>query len=292
MSWFAANTVLIQGTVTTLLLALSIQFPMRLGVFSFAGSGLFGIGGYTAGIAMTRLGFGTWPAIGLGVVLAGVAGLLLGLVLYRLAGLYLAMATISFDLIVIVLAGNLGDVTGGQTGLYGAVGHITLGQLAIIAVLLIAAFALTERGGLSRRIEAVRDDAALASSMGIDVGRYRLASFLVSGLVAGLGGGLLVLMRTTVTPDAFGFPLVVLALTVVVVGGSRSWVGALIGTVIFTWLPVYLAVVGEWRTVVYGVIVTVAAIYFPGGIWGSALQLRKWVQQHRRAGVVMRGRSE
>jgi ABC-type branched-subunit amino acid transport system permease subunit len=292
MNWFTANTVLLQSTVTTLLLAMSIQYPMRVGVFSFAGAGLFGIGGYTAGVAMTRLGFGTWPAIWLGVVFAAVAGLLLGLVLYRLAGLYLAMATIAFDLIVIVVAGNLDDVTGGQTGLYGAVGHITLGHLAIVAVLLIAAFALTERGGMSRRIEAVHDDPALASSMGISVGRYRLTSFLVSGIVAGLGGGLLVLMRTAVTPDAFGFQLVVLALTVVVVGGSRSWVGAVLGTIIFTWLPVYLAVVGEWRNVVYGLIVTVAAIYFPGGIWGSVLRSRKWLQQHRRAGVVTQGSSE
>lgn len=283
MSWFGANVVLVQSTVTTLLLALSIQYPMRVGVFSFAGVGLFGIGGYTAGVAMTRLGLGTWPAIGLGVVLAGCAGLLLGLVVYRLGGLYLAMATIAFDLIVVVLAGNLRDLTGGHTGLYGAVGRIALWQLAVIAVVLIVAFALTEHGGMSRRIEAVHDDPALASSMGIDVGRYRLTSFLVSGLVAGLGGGLIVLLRTTVTPDAFGFHLVVLALTVVVVGGSRSLMGALIGTIIFTWLPVYLAVVGEWRTVVYGVIVTVAAIYLRGGIWGSILQLSKRLQQRRRA---------
>ena len=285
MTWFSANTVLIQGTVTTLFLALSIQYPMRVGVFSFAGAGLFGIGGYTAGVAMTRLGFTTWPAIGLGIAFAGSAGLLLGLVLFRLTGLYLGMATIAFDLIVVVLAGNLGDLTGGQTGLYGAVGRITLWHLALVAVVVIAAFALTERGNSARRIEAVHDDPALASSMGIDVGRYRLTSFLVSGLVAGLGGGLLVLMRTTVTPDAFGFQLVVLALTVVVVGGSRSIVGALIGTVVFTWLPAYLAVVGEWRNVVYGLIVTVAAIYVPAGLWGSILQLRRRFQQHRRARV-------
>ncbi|MCR2764357.1 branched-chain amino acid ABC transporter permease [Microbacterium sp. zg.B48] len=283
--WIAANTVLIQGTVTTFLLALSLQLPMRVGVFSFAGAGLFGVGGYTAGMAMVKFGLDTWTAVSLGVLVAAFVGALLGLVLQRLNGLYLAMATVAFDLIVAVLAGNLKDLTGGHVGLFGAAGRIELWHLGVILALVITAFVFLERGGIARRIDAVRTDPALAASLGIPVAGFRWASFVISGVVAGLGGALQVLLRTTISPENLGFHLVVLALTVVIVGGARSWIGALIGTVIFTWLPALLSVAGEWRTVVYGIIVTLAAIFFPGGIWGSIVLLRRRLSRSRRAPV-------
>jgi branched-chain amino acid transport system permease protein len=255
---------------------------MRVGVFSFAGVGLHGIGGYTAGVAMTRLGFGTWPALLMAVAVAASAGLLLGLAVHRLDGTYLAMATIAFDLVVVVVAGNLSGVTGGHIGLYGAFGQIELWHVILIAVAVVALFAVFERGPVSRRIETVHDDPALAASVGINVGLYRLTSFLVSGAVAGLGGALLVLLRTTVTPEVFGFQLVVVALTVVVVGGARSWIGVFIGAVIFTWLPEVIAFAGQWRNVVYGVVVAAAAVYVPGGIWGSVLRARRYLRHSRR----------
>ena len=59
--WYYMNVVLIQTTLTTLLLALSIQVPLRFGVFSFAGIGAFGIGGYGAAMAMVHLEWSTWP---------------------------------------------------------------------------------------------------------------------------------------------------------------------------------------------------------------------------------------
>lgn len=283
MSWIDANMVLIQGSITTLLLALSIQYPLRVGVFSFAGVGCYGIGAYAASVAMARHGWETWPAVLLGAVVAAVAGLLLGLILFRLNGLYLAMATIAFDLIVVVAAGNATAITGGYMGLYGAVGQIALWHLGLIALVVVVAFGLSELGGMSRRIEAVHDDPALAASMGINVARYRLAAFVVSGAVAGLGGALLALIRTAVTPDAFDFRLVVVALTVVVVGGSRSWIGVVIGALIFTWLPDLLAFVGRWRDVVYGAFVTITAIHLPGGVWGGGVALRRRLMQRRNA---------
>lgn len=284
-----ANIVLIEGTMTTLLLALSVQYPLRVGVFSLAGVGLYGLGGYTAGVAMTRFGFGTWPAMAIGIALATAVSLLLGLVVHRLNGTYLAMATIAFDLIVVVVAGNLSDLTGGHTGLYGAFGEIALWHVLVITAAVVVAFALSERGGMSRRIDTVHIDPALASSMGINVGRYRLMAFVVSGLVAGAGGALLVLIRTTVTPEVFGFQLVVVALTVVVIGGARSWVGVLIGAIIFTWLPEFIAFAGQWRDVVYGLIVVVAAIYIPGGIWSAVVRAHRSVRQRHHVAMSAAG---
>ncbi|GAB92084.1 branched-chain amino acid ABC transporter permease [Gordonia rhizosphera] len=267
-TWIDANTVLLQQTMTTLLLALSIQIPMRMGVFSFAGIGAFGIGGYSAAAAMIHFGWGTAPAIALGVLIAGVVVYLLGLVVQRLSGLYLGMATIAFTLIVAVVAVNGGELTGGASGLFGALGDLTLGGIFVVALVVVALTQLTESGGLGRRIDAVREDPELANAMGIDVGHYRRLSFLVSGMIGGLAGGLTTLLRSTITPEEVNFHLVVLALTVIVVGGARSWVGVLIGSVVFVWLPTWVAFVGEWEEFIYGLLVVLAAVLLPDGILG------------------------
>jgi ABC-type branched-subunit amino acid transport system permease subunit len=267
-TWYDMNVVLIQTTLTTLLLALSIQVPLRFGVFSFAGVGAFGIGGYGAAMAMVHLGWSTWPAIALASVVAGVVVFLLGLVVQRLTGLYMGMATIAFTLIVSVLAVNGGDWTGGPMGLYGALGEISVLQIVVVVLVVVGLLQVTELRGMGRRIDVVRDDPELANALGVDVARYRQLSFFVSGLIGGLAGAITTLLRSTITPSEVNFHLVILALTAIVVGGSRSWVGALIGSVIFVWLPTWIGFFAEWERVAYGFIVALAAIYLPSGVLG------------------------
>lgn len=266
--WYYANTVLLQQTLTTLLMALSIQIPMRMGVFSFAGIGAFGIGGYTAAAAMIHLGWSTFPSIVLGMLIPGAVLYLLGLIIHKLNGLYLGMATIAFTLIVAVVAVNGGALTGGAAGLFGALGDLTFESVLVVTIIVVAVTTLTESRGLGRRIDAVREDPELANAMGINVARYRKLSFLASGLVGGLAGAITTLLRSTITPAEVNFHLVVLALTVIVVGGTRSWVGVLIGSIVFVWLPTVVAFVGEWEEFVYGVIVVLAALFLPNGILG------------------------
>lgn len=273
--FYFSHIVLIQSTFTVLLLALSIQVQLRLGVFSFAGAGFYGLGSYGAGIFVIRYGFSSFAAIAAIMILCGLIGFLLALLVQRLNGLYLAMATVSFDLIITVVAHNGGAFTGASVGLFGALAYpqLTIGHIIAITVLVVALLALSERGRLGRRIDAVREDPELASSMGVNVSRYRIASFVISGFIGALGGAINVLLRTTVAPESIGFPLVVLGLTIIIVGGGRSWLGIVIGAVIFTWLPYYLEIVGQYQAIVYGIIVAIAAVYVPGGIYGTVLDL-------------------
>lgn len=271
--WYYMNSVLIQTTLTTLLLALSIQIPLRFGVFSFAGVGAFGIGGYGSAMAMVHLEWSTWPSVVVGALAAGLAVFLLGLVVQRLTGLYMGMATIAFTLIVSVVAVNGGDMTGGAGGLYGALGEITMTHIVVVVVAVVALLAWTEVRGLGRRIDTVREDPELANALGINVVGYRQLSFLLSGLVGGLAGAITTLLRSTITPAEVNFHLVIVALTAIVVGGARSWLGALIGAVIFVWLPTWLSFVQEWEKVAYGFIVAAAAIYLPNGVLGVVKDL-------------------
>jgi branched-chain amino acid transport system permease protein len=92
-----------------------------------------------------------------------------------------------------------------------------------------------------------------------------------------------ILVRSTVSPLDIGFHLVVLALTMIIVGGSLSWKGAVIGALIFTWLPDLLQVVGQWQELIYGIIVAVAAVLLQRGIYGLYVDLKRSVQRKRRA---------
>jgi branched-chain amino acid transport system permease protein len=287
MTFYYANIVYIQATFTGLLLALSIQIPLRFGVFSFSGAGCYGLGAYACGILVKRYDM-SWPAAVTLSVLGGIAvSLLLGALVYRLSGLYLAMATVAFDLIIGVAAINGGDLTGASTGLFGVLTPFGTGQLVVIALVALALLALTELGRVRRRVEAVREDPELAASMGISVRRYRMAAFGMSGALGALGGATNILLRTYVGPLDIGFPLIVLALTMIVVGGSRSWRGAVIGAIVFTWLPAVLAVIGDWQDLVYGVIVAATAIFLPTGVYGLYTSFkRRWKQSRRDPGTT------
>jgi|GEM_PF-455443 len=281
-SFYLTNLVLVQATITGLLLALSIQVPIRMGVFSFAGAGAYGFGCYAGAILVLDYQMAALPTIVIAGLASGVIVLVVGLLIAKLNGLYLAMATVAFCLIISVVAINGGELTGGSTGRYGVISDFTMGHMFAIGAIALVLVALSERGKLGRRVDAVREDPELAASMGINVRRYRLVAFAVSGVLGGVAGAMNILVRSAVSPLDIGFPLIVLALTMIIVGGSLSWKGAVIGALIFTWLPDLLAVVGEWQELIYGIIVAIAAVLLPRGLYGVYVDTKRSVLRRRR----------
>lgn len=279
MGFYSSNIVLVQGTFIAFLLGLSVQVPIRFGVFSFAGVACYGIGGYTTAITISHDHWTVPEAIAAAAIIALAFSLVLGLILRRLSGLYLAMATIAVTLIVEVVANNGGTLTGGPSGLYGVLSNIGTIDLVAVAVVAIALLVLTERGRMGRRIDVVREDPELGMALGINVARYRLAAFLASGLLGAVAGALEVLLLTNIAPSNITFSIVVEALTVVIVGGVRSWLGAAIGAIIVTWLPFVLQSVDKWQDVIYSALIVVAAIFFPGGVLGVLTEAIGWARQ-------------
>lgn len=282
MSFYDTNLVLVQATMTGLLLALSIQVPIRVGVFSFAGAGAYGVGSYGGAILVLDRQMSALPTV-LIMALIGAAGvLLLGMLINRLNGLYLAMATVAFGLTVSVVAINGGEMTGGATGRYGVISDFTMGHMWAVLLVALGLVILSETGRTKRRVDAVREDPELAASMGINVRRYRLAAFAASGALGATAGTMNILVRSAVSPQDIGFGLIVLALTMIIVGGSLSWRGAVIGAIAFTWLPDLLQVVGEWQELIYGIIVAIAAVFLPRGIYGLYVDAKQGIARRRR----------
>jgi branched-chain amino acid transport system permease protein len=266
-AWYFGHLTLIQGMLINIPLALSFQIVLRSGVFSFASIGFYGIGGYGAGILLMHR-FPAIPGMLIMIVASGVAAYVISIPLVRLRGLYLGMTTFAFDLILTVVANNAGSLTGGAIGLLGLpLGISTLGIFicALIAILLVTQL---ERGAAGRAMVGIRVSDELAYSNGIDVNGRKRIVFAISAALGALSGALYVLTFSTIQPQTAGFSLVIGGLTMTVIGGIGSWIGAVIGTVIITWLPSVVSVVGQYQNLVYGAILVLVVIYAPDGILG------------------------
>src|SRR5690606_16765875 len=109
--WYDANLILVQNTFIGLVLALSIQFPMRMGVFSFTGAGSYGLGAYLAAILVIDHRFPALAAIAAAMAVSLVVSVLLGLLVQQLDGLYLGTAPIAFCLTVSVAPAPVAELT-------------------------------------------------------------------------------------------------------------------------------------------------------------------------------------
>ena len=124
---------------------------------------------------------------------------------------------------------------------------------------------------LGRAFEAIRQDEAVASSLGVSVTAHQSLAFGLSGAIAGLFGGLEAFQTFTLFPNTFGFGLIVAALSYVVLGGRRSVAGPIVGTAILLILPEISRPLADYRNALYGVIMMLVIAFLPRGIVDTAL---------------------
>lgn len=268
MGWFDANEALLQVVMINAVLASALQLSLNSGMLSLAPVAFWGIGGFLAANLAADAGWSLWPILVLVAVVCAAAAALVSLPLTRLRGLAFAMATLAFLLIVQSMALSFPDWTGGALGLYGVPVLTTTPNLVVVVVLVGLALSQLERGETGRRIDVLRTDEAVASTMGVNVTRARIGVFSVAAALGGVSGALNALAFNSFGSDSFGFSMALGVIAMVVIGGMSSWVGAFLGAVLLTMAPSWLQVLGEWSNVVYGVMVVVVIGWFADGLLG------------------------
>jgi branched-chain amino acid transport system permease protein len=249
------------------------------GQMSLGQAAFFGIGAYTSGWLTTHLGWPVWPAMAVAVGVSALVGLAVGYPCLRLSGHYLALATIGFGIITQLVLINWKDVTNGSDGMTGipppAIGPWTLDSygsyyyLVLIAVLACAYVAWrikTTRVG--RALEAIRENELAARATGIDATRYKIVAFVLAGAYAGLAGSLLAHSIKFLSPDSYSFDQSVVFLVMLILGGSSSIGGAILGAVLLTLLPEVLRPLKSSYIMVYGAAVVVMIVFMPRGLAG------------------------
>ncbi len=271
--WISDNETLLQTLFVYYIFGLSIQVVLRAGVFSLASAGMWAVAGYATAWLVDR--GHAWPvAVLVSLLLVTLLSFGLALAVGRLSGLYLGMATIAFDLIIVSLAYTWDSVTGGAIGLYGIPRDAEVLYVFLIAVAASVVVALLQSRAGGRAMDTLRTDTTLAASTGINVSSARIHYIVLSGVLGGLSGAISPLIFGVLGPSDGGFGLVVLGLTIVVIGGSRSWIGAAVGALIVTFLPEFLTIMEEWSSAVYGVLIVLMVLYAPQGL--TSIVARTW----------------
>jgi len=275
------DATLLQQMLLGALLALSVYLPLRCGQLSLATPGFYAVGGYVAALLSTQVpllaGSGaTSPlwALLLEMLLAGMlCGLLalgIGRVVLRLRGIYLAIATIALVEILRVLNLNL-PFTGGATGIFAIpqpfatpLGYAGFTLLLLLAVCWLCA--QLEQLRLGRAMAAIRDDELASASLGIDTQRVKVLAFVASAVLAGLTGAIAAHFLNSWNARLGSFDASVTTLAFVVFGGSRLWLGPVIGGLLLTALPELLRPVGDLRLIIFGLVILAGPVLFPQGL--------------------------
>jgi branched-chain amino acid transport system permease protein len=207
-------------------------------------------------------------AVVIGMAVGALGAVVLGLPTMHLRGVFLAIATLGFAEAVRVVLLNQ-EWTGGAQGL--AVPRILTVGMAWTALAVVAYwFWRMGPSRYGRALEAIREDELAARSMGIDVGRHRLAAFVTSGAVAGLYGVLFAYYVRLIAPGDFDFTAAVDGLVTAVVGGSTMFLGPLLGSGFQTAIPEIQRAVGVeagWiRPFLAGLLLLVVILFLPGGL--------------------------
>jgi branched-chain amino acid transport system permease protein len=266
-SWYSGNELLIQGALVNVLLAFSIQVPLRSGVFTFMSVAFYISSSYSTGILALH-GFAIWTCLLFSVLGTVVLGYVLSFLTRRVSGVFLGMSSIACVLILGVVATNGGSLTGGSLGLVGVPKTTSTIEILLIVLIVVVGLSRLERSSTGRASTAVGLDKELALSNGINVRRHVQLVFTLSCVLGSIAGGLYILTYTAIAPSTAGLSLVLTAVSMAVVGGMRSWAGAALGALILTALPYLLSDIGLYENAAYGALLVLAVMFAPEGLIG------------------------
>ena len=238
------------------------------GQVSLGHAGLFGVGAYTAGVLVMKVGTPLLVTLIASIGVTALFGAILALPALRVSGPYLAMVTLAFGTIVQILINEMSFLTEGPMGIKLTKPNLLGVKLDerefywLVALLMVLSLIVVHRvlrSHLGRAFEALRGSPVASDCMGVSVYRYKVYAFVISAGFAGLAGALYSFSEQYISPNTYNFELTVLFLLAVIMGGRKSRIGALVGATIIVLLPKLLDDIEMFRYVSVGLAVLVVA---------------------------------
>ena len=264
------------------------------GQVSFGHAAFLGIGAYTHSVLMSH-GLPFLVSIPTTILFTGVIGMLIGRSASKMHGFYLAIATLAFGILIETVFGEWGSVTGGHSGM-------AVPQLQVLGFNLTAAWqqyyldllfagivvygaSNLFRSPTGRSFVAVRDSELSARCLGVNVEWIKIQSFGVSAAITGLAGALLAHHLTYLVPDVFGVLESLKLMLMIVVGGLGSILGAILGAVVISILPVGISFLKDvlppsigqtagLEPLLFGLIIVLVIVFEPLGLYGRWMKIR------------------
>ncbi len=249
---------------------------------NFGHSLFIGVGAYTAGFLNVQFGVGPWWSLPASMLVAMFFGLILGFPTLRLRGPYFALAMLSAAVIMQRLMLIFWEFTGGEEGIQDIKPLIknqlhyywfVLSLLGLTTLLL--AWMARSRWGLILR--AIRGDEATCLAAGLPITTSKIVSLIISAGFAGLGGALYAHYQLQVSPQLFAVVTSITIITMVYVGGMGTIFGPVGGALLLTLMTEGLRDFGEWRLMIYSLMLIFILFFLPNGIVAPTWnKLRNW----------------
>ncbi|MGE5484710.1 MAG: branched-chain amino acid ABC transporter permease [Ignavibacteriales bacterium] len=249
------------------------------GLSNMSHATFFGIGAYAAALLATRADVPFYLTLVLGGIAAMGAGLLLGVPTLRLKGFYLALVTIGFGQIVRLVELNWVSLTNGPMGIPGiptaALGGVEFSPLAfnyyalIILLIEIEAVRRIADSRIGRALLAIKNDQVVANALGVNTTRYKVLAFALSSFFAGMAGSIYAHYVTFVSPDSFTSADSISALCMVILGGSGTLLGPVIGAIFLVVSPEILRFAALYRMIFVGGAMVIGILVKEGGLGES-----------------------
>jgi branched-chain amino acid transport system permease protein len=261
------------------LFAMSLDLLMGYtGMVSFGHSAFFGIGAYVAALALVKSP-GLTSALLLPAAVAAVGALVIGYFSIRVSGVYFIMLTLAFSQMFHAVAFQ-NAFLGAEDGLVGiprpTVAGWSIGSLGRFHAYLIAIEGLlalflwrVTRSPFGHVLRGIHENEARMQAVGYPVRRYKLAAFVIAGTVAGIAGALYTQFQGSVSPDAFFWTTSGQALLMVIIGGTGTLGGAMLGAAAFILLQSLVSSYTERWMLILGVTFVLLVLFAPGGIVGT-----------------------
>ena len=237
---------------------------------NFGHSLFIGAGAYTAGFLNTVWGFDGWWSIPAAMVVASLFALVMGFPTLRLKGPYFALAMLSSAVIMQRLMLIFWEYTGGEEGINGVepliesqLGFYYFALAVLVGVTAVLIALARSNWGLILR--AIRGDEATCQAAGLNITYYQIASLVISGAIAGAGGAMYAHYQLQVSPALFEVVTSITVITMVYVGGMASIYRPVGGAILLVLLTELLRDFGEWRLMIYSVVLILILFFLPQG---------------------------
>ena len=265
-----------------------------VGKLSLGHAAFYGIGAYTSALLTMSAGVPSWLAILAAGPVAAFAALLVGPIVLWLRGAYFIIVTLSFSIVLQLVIVNWVDFTNGPMGILGipypAIGSFEFSSKTSYFYLVVASAVLTIwcirrliRSRTGRAFEALRENENVAMSIGVSKLYYSLLAFCIGAGFAGVAGALYAHYVSVITPDMFGFDVMVGMLVMVAVGGKGTLSGPVIGAILVTFVPEQLRLVKEFRLSIFGIVLMLSVVLMPNGLVSLGPTIRGYWERWRRS---------
>lgn len=260
------------------------------GYVSIVQAGFMGIGAYSTALMGIHFDMPVWLTIALSPFITAFFALLTGYPSLRVKGHYFAIVTLAFNMVIFIVLMNFHDLTQGEAGITGIPkpgGKDSIFNwrdretyyyfVLIIAVLMTTLAALIVRSRIGQTLIAIRQNEDLVGAIGIAAWKYKLFAFVISAMFGGLAGAIYAHYQSFINPEIFGVAQSLDAILAVIIGGSGTIAGPVIGSFFVVLLPEYLRFADSFRLILYGLVLVLATIFMPRGIVGVTSDLiEKW----------------